>query len=305
MAKKILCVITLILALNCALASCSSVENTPEASNNSIHTHNYGEWETTKNATCTAEGTKERYCSCGEKQTTTIAKTEHEFGAWSVLKDSTFAEAGEKIRSCSCGKTETLIIPKKTPTETNLTKSQYIAELQEIFQNISEQKSLVFNDADIIYGRYFDGNEYVLYCNYDNYEEFYGKFGNEYLLFINDENSKICDHISYDEFAEFLEYMNEALFDDVWDGASLECDSDNEFECKKTVSDKTVYTVKGFNYSSRKFNVTVTVINDLITEILLDTVIEYQGQTRTDHEKITFEYDRIIEMPDKSEYCIH
>lgn len=80
MAKKILCIIVVMLALVSVLASCvfpnNAGLNTPE---NPSHTHTYGEWETTKTATCTADGTKERYCSCGEKQTATIAKAEHTY----------------------------------------------------------------------------------------------------------------------------------------------------------------------------------------------------------------------------------
>ena len=68
MAKKILCVIVFMLTLVCTFASCSFYKDeTPS------HTHNFGEWEIIKSATCTAEGSKERYCSCGEKQTSTIA----------------------------------------------------------------------------------------------------------------------------------------------------------------------------------------------------------------------------------------
>ena len=50
MAKKLLCAIVLMLALVCVLASCigTVTENT------TTHTHDYGEWETTKTATCTA-----------------------------------------------------------------------------------------------------------------------------------------------------------------------------------------------------------------------------------------------------------
>ena len=67
MATKLLCVIVLISTFVYVLASCNFIK----------HTHNYGEWEITKSATCTAEGSKERYCSCGEKQTAEISSLEH------------------------------------------------------------------------------------------------------------------------------------------------------------------------------------------------------------------------------------
>ena len=90
MAKKFLWAIALLLALVCALASCNNADipntpddpntpSTPDTPDNPAHTHNQSEWETTKAATCTEEGNKERYCSCGEIQKTNIAKTEHNY----------------------------------------------------------------------------------------------------------------------------------------------------------------------------------------------------------------------------------
>ena len=38
------------------------------------HTHTFGEWITTKEPSYTEEGVSERYCPCGEKQITAIAK---------------------------------------------------------------------------------------------------------------------------------------------------------------------------------------------------------------------------------------
>ena len=74
MKKGLLCVMMLMLTLICVLASCGDDKDEAPA-----HTHNFGEWETVKVATCTVEGSKERYCSCGEKQTSAIIKTEHDY----------------------------------------------------------------------------------------------------------------------------------------------------------------------------------------------------------------------------------
>ena len=41
------------------------------------HEHSFGEWTTTKEATCTEEGSKERVCECGEKETEVIAALGH------------------------------------------------------------------------------------------------------------------------------------------------------------------------------------------------------------------------------------
>ena len=59
MAKKILCVIVLMIALVCVLASCG-------------HEHEWSEWQTIKEATCTIDGLSERVCECGEKETQVI-----------------------------------------------------------------------------------------------------------------------------------------------------------------------------------------------------------------------------------------
>lgn len=57
--KKILCILTLVIALVCTFSSCA-------------HEHEWGGWQVTQAATCTTEGSKERSCSCGEKETQVI-----------------------------------------------------------------------------------------------------------------------------------------------------------------------------------------------------------------------------------------
>ena len=72
--KRIIIFITLILALIMCMASCDllkSLDPQPE------HTHEFGEWSTTENATCTKEGVKVRYCTCGEKQSEIVPKSSH------------------------------------------------------------------------------------------------------------------------------------------------------------------------------------------------------------------------------------
>ncbi len=41
------------------------------------HIHSFGEWKIVKDSTCKETGTKERVCSCGQKQTESIAKKNH------------------------------------------------------------------------------------------------------------------------------------------------------------------------------------------------------------------------------------
>lgn len=41
------------------------------------HTHSFGQWEVTREPTCSAEGEKQRMCECGEKEVLSISKTSH------------------------------------------------------------------------------------------------------------------------------------------------------------------------------------------------------------------------------------
>jgi type 1 fimbria pilin len=41
------------------------------------HTHSYGSWSITSNATCTTDGSRSKSCSCGDVITETIPATGH------------------------------------------------------------------------------------------------------------------------------------------------------------------------------------------------------------------------------------
>ncbi len=77
--KKLLSLVAFMLVFVCLLASCgggndnqgNNGENPPD------HTHLFGEWEVTKSPTCTEDGIRSRYCSCGEKQTEEVYATGH------------------------------------------------------------------------------------------------------------------------------------------------------------------------------------------------------------------------------------
>ena len=56
------------------LAACDQGQN-PGAT--SDHTHSFGEWSVSKNATCAEDGIKVRYCNCGEKQSETVPALSH------------------------------------------------------------------------------------------------------------------------------------------------------------------------------------------------------------------------------------
>ena len=74
------------------------------------HTHAYGEWETTKAASCTVDGNKVRICECGEQQTQSIAATGHEYDEWTIVKEATCDKTGSKERICKCGDKQTRTI---------------------------------------------------------------------------------------------------------------------------------------------------------------------------------------------------
>jgi hypothetical protein len=79
--KKILLICVLLLAIVLSFAACGDNDSPPinnEGSNNETpHTHSFGEWEVTVKPTCTKDGTKVRYCSCGEKQSEIVAFLGH------------------------------------------------------------------------------------------------------------------------------------------------------------------------------------------------------------------------------------
>lgn len=79
--KKIIRLICIILCLcTLMLTACnnSAPEDSSEMNETIIHTHIFGNWNITKEATCTEEGQQERSCICGIKETENIAKTAHQ-----------------------------------------------------------------------------------------------------------------------------------------------------------------------------------------------------------------------------------
>jgi hypothetical protein len=100
--KRIITLLLILLSLS-ALAACGV----------QAHIHSFGEWTVTKNVTCTESGLKERYCSCGEKQTQSISAVGHSFGPWMITKEPTCTETGERERYCSCGEKQTQQVAAK------------------------------------------------------------------------------------------------------------------------------------------------------------------------------------------------
>ena len=124
MKKQILVIILLaILVVSClALTACHSCE--------------FGEWEVTKQPTCTQDGSKERVCECGEKETEVVTATGHSYAA--VVTDPTCLEQGYTTHTCAtCGDVyvdayinalghDTVEHDAQAPTCTNVGWSEYI-----------------------------------------------------------------------------------------------------------------------------------------------------------------------------------
>ncbi len=74
--------------------------------------HTYGDWTTTTEATCTADGEKTRVCSdCGYVQTESVDATGHSYGDWTTTTAATCTTDGVKTKICTkCGNeiTETI-----------------------------------------------------------------------------------------------------------------------------------------------------------------------------------------------------
>ena len=72
------------------------------------HIHNFDEWMQLKRPTCTDDGTNERYCSCGEKQTQTVSALGHE-PAIDAAVDATCTTDG-KTEGTHCSKCSTVLL---------------------------------------------------------------------------------------------------------------------------------------------------------------------------------------------------
>ena len=74
-------------------------------------THDFGEWTTTKEATCAKAGEQERVCKhadCQVKETQSVKKLAHTYGSYSVTTEATCGVAGVETKTCKvCGKETT------------------------------------------------------------------------------------------------------------------------------------------------------------------------------------------------------
>ena len=252
MAKKFLCAVVLMFSLACLLASCDNGnDTTPSTPQSPTHTHNYGEWETIQSATCTAEGIKERYCACGEKQSTTISVIAHSYGEWETIKEATYSEKGTESRKCTCGKTETRDIAKKESETKMLTGLECWNELFNYYSNMLEESSISYKEGDDECSIYNDGVNTIIYSYYEKLdgdtlekrESWYGKYGNHYVYVYRGNGEQYYEIISKEDYDSALENYRSNILDPIEDLLGGIADSD-AVECVMTTGETNTYVIK-------------------------------------------------------------
>ena len=101
--------------------TCTKCGHSTEQELKPVKDHSYGQWVTTKEPTCGAEGTKERTCTiCNtKKETGTVPATgSHTEGDWVVTKEPNCTQTGTKETKCTvCG----CVMNKETiPADTSI-----------------------------------------------------------------------------------------------------------------------------------------------------------------------------------------
>ena len=123
--------------------------------------HTFGDWITTKAATCTEEGNRTRTCEvCKKEVTKKIPAKGHSLGNWTVTKDPTETEVGQMQRVCKvCEETETKELEGfKFVKGTTITGTERWTPESEVF--VSERKltipDLIVSDHEVTRGEYKD-----------------------------------------------------------------------------------------------------------------------------------------------------
>lgn len=87
---------------------CQNCKMTQEVSSRDVKRHTFGDWQTTTEATCEADGSRQRTCSvCGDVETEEVAATGHSYSVTSTVA-ATCTSGGSSTSTCStCGKQTT------------------------------------------------------------------------------------------------------------------------------------------------------------------------------------------------------
>ena len=81
--------LALIIVLSaCLLLSCGNDNSSNNDNDNTTHTHKYGEWTSSINASCSAEGQQLRRCDCGETESRVVDKLEHSYKTTYTFDDA-------------------------------------------------------------------------------------------------------------------------------------------------------------------------------------------------------------------------
>ena len=76
------------------------------------HTHAFGQWMVTTEATCTEPGIQARECDCGHTERADIPATGHQWDEGRITREPTTAAQGETTFTCAvCRATKTEMIP--------------------------------------------------------------------------------------------------------------------------------------------------------------------------------------------------
>lgn len=115
------------------------------------HEHQWSEWQTSKNPTCTEDGCNTRVCDdCGETQTTTIYATGHSFGEWQTEKLATCIASGIDAQYCtSCNYKNT----KTTYGDHKLNSQNICSTCNKQFINMTDSEKSTANEVYYISDR--------------------------------------------------------------------------------------------------------------------------------------------------------
>ncbi|MBO7196622.1 MAG: leucine-rich repeat domain-containing protein [Clostridia bacterium] len=121
--KKLISIMCLLFAIVCLIASCE-------------HVHYFDDWETIKQPTCTENGDKVRYCTCGEKQSDIIIAIGHKYvdGVCENCGDENLPDNPVLPDKPVCQHTEVEILTAVEPTctKTGLTEGKQCSICNEV-----------------------------------------------------------------------------------------------------------------------------------------------------------------------------